>query len=104
MTDIISNQFKMSGASFVGIDKDGNPFQISAKTGYQEYDNPDIVFLETVSGTITRKSQGTSITDNITAKTGQYNKVKRTITLNGNVHVKSSNGDRVKTNELVIKL
>lgn len=104
MTDIVSNQFKMSGASFSGFDKNGSPFKLHAATGYQEYDNPDIIFLETVSGTITRKSQGTSITDNITAKTGQYNKVKRTITLNGNVHVKSSNGDRVKTNELVIKL
>ena len=40
----------------------------------------------------------------IVAKTGQYNKIKKTITLIGDVHVDSSNGDRVRTNELVIKL
>lgn len=104
MTDIISNQFKMSGASFVGIDKDGNPFQISAKTGYQEYDTPDIVFLDTVSGRITRNSGGKKITDNISANRGQYNRQTKTITLNSNVRVDSSNGDKIRTDELVIKL
>ena len=104
MTDIVSNQFKMSGASFSGFDKNGSPFKLHAATGYQEYDTPDIIFLETVSGTITRNTNNNTITDNITAKTGQYNKKQKTITLNGNVRVNSSNGDRVKTNELVIKL
>lgn len=104
MTDIISNQFKMSGASFVGIDKDGNPFQINAKTGYQEYDTPDIVFLDTVSGRITRNSGGKKITDNISANRGQYNRQTKTITLNSNVRVDSSNGDKIRTDELVIKL
>lgn len=104
MTDIVSNQFKMSGAVFSGIDKNGSPFKLQAKTGHQEYDTPDIIFLNTVSGTINRKSNETTITDNIVADTGQYNKTKKTITLIGNVRVDSSNGDRVKTNELVIKL
>lgn len=104
MTDIVSNQFKMSGASFSGIDKNGNPFKLRAKTGHQEYDTPDIVFLDAISGTITRNSNGNKITDNIIANTGKYNKTKKTITLNGDVRVDSSNGDRVRTNELVIKL
>jgi hypothetical protein len=104
MTDIVSNQFKMSGAVFSGIDKNGSPFKLRAQTGYQEYNTPNIVFLETVSGKISRNSNGTKITDNISANRGQYNKTKKTITLIGNVRVDSSNGDRVKTNELVIKL
>ena len=104
MTDIVSNQFKMSGASFVGTDKNGQPFKIHAKIGYQEYENPDIVFMETVSGKINRISDGKVITDNITAKTGQYNQTKQTVTLIGNVRVDSSNGDKIRTKELVIKL
>ena len=104
MTDIVSNQFKMSGASFVGTDKNGDPFKIQAKTGHQEYDNPDIIFLDAVSGTITRTSNGTKITDNIIANHGQYNRAKKKITLTGNVRVDSSNGDKVRTHELVIKL
>lgn len=104
MTDIVSNQFKMSGASFVGTDKNGEPFRLRAKTGYQEYDNPDIIFMDTVSGTISRVTGGKKITDTITANRGQYNRTKKHITLTGNVRVDSSNGDKVRTNELVIKL
>lgn len=104
MTDIVSNQFKMSGASFVGTNKNGEPFKLSAQTGYQEYDNPDIIFMDTVSGTIRRTTNNTKITDNITANRGQYNRTKKTISLTGNVRVDSSNGDRLRTDELVIRL
>ncbi len=104
MTDIVSNQFKMSGASFSGIDKNGRPFKIKAKTCRQEYEKPDIVFLDIVSGTITRESDGHRITDNISANQGQYNRATKTIKLLGNVRVDSSNGDKIRTEELVIKL
>jgi hypothetical protein len=104
MNDIVANQFKMSNASFVGIDKDGKPFKIQAKIGYQEYENPDIIFMETVSGKINRNSNGAIITDDITAKTAQYDRNKQTVTLIGNVRVDSSNGDKIRTKELVIKL
>lgn len=104
MTDIVSNQFKMSGASFVGTDKNGEPFKLRAKTGYQEYDNPNIIFLDGVSGSINRTTGNAKITDKITANRGQYNRNKKTITLTGNVRVDSSNGDKLRTNELVIRL
>lgn len=104
MTDIVSKQFKMSGASFVGTDKNGEPFKIQAKTGYQEYDNPDTIFMNEVSGRVSRVNNGKKITDNIKARQGRYNRTKRTITLIGDVHVDSSNGDKIRTNELVITL
>ena len=104
MNDIVSKQFRMTGASFVGTDKNGQPFRIQAKTGYQEYDNPDIVFMDVISGRISRISNGQRITDDIKARKGKYNRVKRTITLIGNVHVDSSNGDKIRTDELVITL
>ena len=104
MTDIVSHQFKMTNAAFVGTDKNGEPFKIKAKTGYQEYNNPDIIFLETISGTTSRISNGQKIIDNITANTGQYNRAQKKISLNGNVRVDSSNGDKLRTDELVIKL
>lgn len=104
MTDIVSNQFKMSGASFVGTDKSGQPFKLRAQTGYQEYENPDIIHLDSVSGTITRTTNNTRVIDNITANRGQYNRTMKKITLTGNVRVDSSNGDKVRTEELVIRL
>ncbi|MDE5616005.1 MAG: LPS export ABC transporter periplasmic protein LptC [Alphaproteobacteria bacterium] len=104
MTDVISNQFKMSGASFAGTDKNGAPFRLRAATARQEYKNPDIIYMDTVSGTITRKSGGDTITQNITARTAQYNRAQRNIRLIGDVRIDSSNGDRILTKELVIKL
>lgn len=104
MTDIVSNQFKMTNASFAGTDKNGDPFRIRAVTARQEYDTPDIIHMDTVSGTITRVNGGKKITDNITARTGQYDRGAKQIRLVGNVRVNSSNGDKIITNELVIKL
>jgi hypothetical protein len=104
MNDIVTNQFKMSNAAFIGTDKNGNPFKVNAKIGYQAYENPDIIFMETVSGTTQRKNGNETITDNITANTAQYNSKKQTITLMGDVKINSSNGDRIRTKEMVIKL
>lgn len=104
MTDIVTNQFKMTGASFVGTDKNGEPFKLRAKVGYQEYDNPDVVFMDSVAGTISRVAGGTRVVDNIIANRGQYNRVQKKITLTGNVRVDSSNGDKIRTDELVIRL
>ena len=104
MMDIVSNQFKMSGASFAGIDKNGQPFKLRAAVGRQEYDKPDIIYMETVSGTINRVSDGVVITDNIKAKNGEYDSTQQTVRLIGDVSVISSNGDRVYTKELVIRL
>ena len=104
MTDIVSNQFKMSNASFSGTDTNGNPFKIRAKTGYQEYDSPNIIYMSQVSGTITRTSGNKKITDDISAKSGYYNRKNKTLTLKQNVQINSSNGNKVRTQELVIKL
>lgn len=104
MMDIVSNQFKMSNASFAGIDKNGEPFRLRARSGRQEYDNPDVIFLDTVSGTLTRKSGDKKITDDISARTGRYDRANKKITLRGNVRINSSTGDKVITEELVIRL
>lgn len=104
MTDIVSNQFKMSGASFAGTDTNGEPFKLRAASGRQEYGKPDIIFLESVSGTIVRRTSGERITDNIRANRGRYDRRAQTVTLSGNVRIDSSNGDKILTDELVVKL
>ena len=104
MKDIATNQFKMTDASFSGIDRDGNPFQIHAETARQEYDQPDIIYLDTIRGTITRKVDGKPEKDDISANRGQYNIRAKRVTLSGNVRVDSSTGDKALTDEMVIKL
>lgn len=104
MIDITSNQFKMTNAHFAGLDQKGQPFSLNAKTGRQEYNTPDIIYLESVNGTTVRITDGKRITDNIRADRAEYNQSQRNIRLIGNVHVNSSNGDKANTSEMVIKL
>ena len=104
MRDIVTNQFKMTNASFVGTDKEGNPFKIKAKSGRQEYGNPDIMFLEKPSGVITRNTEKGKVTDNVSATSGKFNIKEKVLTLYKNVRVDSSNGDKILTDEMVIKL
>ena len=104
MKDVVHNQFKMTNATFVGTDKNDNPFKIKAVSGAQKYNKPDIVFLEKPSGTVIRNTDQGKITDNISANSGQFNRKDKVLTLNGDVRVNSSNGDKILTNEMVIRL
>jgi hypothetical protein len=104
MKEIASNQFKMSNAIFAGTDKNGEPFTIRARQGRQEYDNPDIIYVEKVSGETIRIADGKKIKDNITADRGYYNRKNKSITLLGNVRVDSDNGDKILTDELAVQL
>lgn len=104
MSDVISNQFKMSGASFTGIDENGEPFKVTAKSGHQEYDNPNIIFLEGIAGFLTNIQDGKKTVHKFSAKRGEFNRAKKTITLMENVRIKSDTGHEVQTNELVINI
>ena len=104
MRNIVTNQFTMTNANFAGVDKDGNPFKIHAESGHQEYGKPNIVFLDKPSGVITRNTDKGKVTDKITAKRGQFNHKEKVLTLNGNVRINSSNGDKILTDEMVIRL
>ncbi len=104
MHDIVTNQFKMTNASFVGTDKDGNPFKINAESGRQEYKKPDIIFLEKPSGVVTRNTEKGKVTDKVSATSGQFNIKTKELKLRGKVNVDSSNGDKILTKEMVIQL
>lgn len=104
MLDVTSNQFKMLDAKFQGTDSNGQPFKLIAASGRQEYEHPDIVFLERVSGHTTQIQNGRPIVRNFSARAGEYNRTNKTVTLRGNVHIKSSDGNEIQTNELVIRI
>lgn len=104
MRDVVTNQFKMTNASFVGTDKDGNPFKIYAKSGRKEYNKPDIIFMEQPSGTIVRTTDNKKITDKISAISGKFNLKTKELKLYGHVRVDSSNGDKILTDEMVVQL
>lgn len=104
MKDIATNQFKMTDANFSGLDRDGNPFHIHAQVARQEYDQPDIVFMDTIRGNITRRVDGKPERNDVSANRGKYEIKLKRVTLSGNVKMKSSTGDVAMTDEMVIKL
>ena len=104
MKDIATNQFKMTDASFSGKDRDGYPFTIHAETARQEYDQPDIVFMDIIRGKITRNINGQLETNDVSANHAMYNIKLKRVTLSGNVHMNSSTGDKILTDEMVLKL
>ena len=104
MHDVVTNQFKMTNASFVGTDKDGNPFKINAVSGRQEYKKPDIILLEKPSGIVTRNTEKGKETDKVSANSGKFNIKTKELKLRGHVRVDSSNGDKILTEEMVIQL
>jgi lipopolysaccharide export system protein LptC len=104
MSDVIQNQFKMTAPAFSGTDANGQPFSISADSAHQEYNTPNFVFMDNIRAKVIRIVDNKKITDNISARNGKYDKIKKSITLTGNVRVNSSNGDKILTNELVVKL
>lgn len=104
MNDIVTNQLQIKNAAFVGTDKDGNPFKVQAISGHQEYQNPDIIYLDKPSGVITRKTDKGKVTSKISSKTGQFNHKEKVLTLYGDVRLNSSDGNKILTNEMVIRL
>ena len=104
MKDIATNQFKMTDATFSGLDRDGNPFHIHAQVARQEYNQPDVVFLDTINGNITRRIDGKPERNDVSANRGKYEIKLKRVTLSGNVKLKSSTGDVAITDEMVIKL
>ena len=101
----MQNQFKMSGASLSGVDSKGGPFQITALSGRLEYDRPDIIILEKISGYTTQMQNGQKDILNFSADGGEYNIKTKVLQLTGNVNIISKNdGHKMQTPELVIRI
>lgn len=105
MTDVMQNQFKMSGATLTGLDSKGDPFQITATSGRLEYERPDIVILEKISGYTTQMQNGKKDVLNFSADGGKYDIKTKVLQLLGNVNIISKNdGHKIQTPELILRI
>ena len=101
----MQNQFKMSGASLSGIDSKGEPFQITALSGRLEYERPDIIILEKISGHTTQMQNWKKNILTFSANGGEYNVKTKVLQLTGNVNIISKNdGHEMHTPELTIRI
>ena len=105
MTDVMQNQFKMSGATLSGIDSKGDPFQITATSGRLEYGHPDVVILEKISGYTTQMQNGKKDVLNFSADGGKYDIKTKVLQLLGNVNIISKNDEhKIQTPELILRI
>lgn len=105
MTDVIQNQFKMSGASIVGTDTNGEPFKVTAAIGRRTFDKPDIIIFEKISGYTTQIQNGTRDQITFSANAGEYNIKTKTLQLVGNVNIISKkDGHNIQTPELILRI
>ena len=78
--------------------------QIYAKIGRQEYNKPDIILLESLSGYATQIKNNQKNTFNFSANRGEYNVKTKTVKLYGNIKIKTSDNKELHSNELVVRL
>lgn len=80
MPDQISGAF----ARISGLDRENQPYVITAKKGYQDKETAELVHLEDLTGTFQRKSRQPF---ELFSKTGLYHSKAREMDLEGNVRI-----------------
>ncbi len=102
--EIMNNQLTITEASFAGLDKNKEPFNVKIAKAYKENNNSDILFIENIEGNVVRFNKDKKINSKITALKGKYLIKEKKLIFFGDVNVISNNGDKLFTKELIIKL
>lgn len=102
--EIMNNELTITEASFAGLDKNKEPFSVKIAKAYKEKDNSDILFIENIEGNVVRFDKDKKIENKIKASKGKYLIKEKKLIFLGDVSVVSSNGDKLFTKELIIKL
>jgi LPS export ABC transporter protein LptC len=99
--DVTEASNELVNPMFESVDRDGQPFRITAVRAVQEPGNPDLINLTMPSGEITLKS---SEKVTIRAAEGKYDQTARTLNLTGQVVVAMSAGHVLTTDRLSVDM
>jgi lipopolysaccharide export system protein LptC len=83
------DNLKMDVPRYEGFTNDGGRFDVTAKTGYQDFRNPTTIKLRTIEGHL---RQPTNEWAHLVADDGIYDSKKELLNLVGNIKVVASNG------------
>ena len=84
-----SEQISSQISDVAGFDREQQPYKLSAKEGFQDKDQPNLVHLDQLVGTFRKKSGKTF---DLAADTGLYDTKTREMDLAGNVKITQSGG------------
>ena len=77
-------QISGSNARIAGFDRENQPYEVTAKKGYQDKENADLVHMQDLTGTF-RKKTGQSFA--LFSDTGLYDSKGKEMDLEGNVRI-----------------
>ena len=98
------NNLNVNNLILNGVDKNGEPFEVSAASAVQKYSDRDTIYFTSPVADVARIMNGRIIRDNITADSGRFLKDQHKIILTGNVRVKSDDGSTASAKEMEIDL
>ncbi|MBN34787.1 MAG: LPS export ABC transporter periplasmic protein LptC [Rhodospirillaceae bacterium] len=91
----------MANARFLGTDKDGQPYTVTAATAWQEQGHDELIYLEELQGDMTMES---GLWATISSDRGIYDQVSQMLVVESNVSVYTDEGYELHSDYALIDL
>ena len=98
--DFLPENLTMNNPSYNGFGKDGSSYVLDAKTARQDFDKPNIVFLESITGTLLQPDKTKTV---LTAKSGKFNRKSNILDLFTSIDIASESGLKAKLKSATVK-
>lgn len=96
-----SGEAQIINPRFTGLDEAGRPFEIEGDLAYQDIDNPELIDLDNLRGTINLSDDETA---RIESDFGHFDQNKGEVELRGNVVVSHDQGAVFRTGEIIVNI
>ncbi len=97
---ILPENLTMNNPSYKGFGKDGSSYVLEAKTARQDFDKPNIIFLESITGTLLQPDKTKTV---LIAKSGSFNRKSNTLDLFTSIDIASESGLKAKLKSATVK-
>lgn len=96
-----SGEAQIINPRFTGLDDEGRPFEIEGDLAYQDINNPELIDLDNLRGTITLSEGDTA---RVEAQYGHFDRTKGRVELHGDVVVSHNQGAVFRTDEIMVDI
>jgi lipopolysaccharide export system protein LptC len=96
-----SGEAQIVNPRFTGLDESGRPFEIVGDLAYQDINNPELIDLDNLSGTISLSGDETA---HVQSDFGSFDQTKGEVELRGNVVVSHDRGAVFRTGEIIVDI
>ena len=97
----IAREQRLSSPKFAGVTEDGSSIEVSAAVARPDLDQPQRMTGDDLRATVTLPGGATVV---VTAPKGEVDASASTVTLNGGVHIVTSNGYQMTSDDLLASI